>query len=1283
MGKFFIGIYNFFGRHKVLLYLFLALSIVAMALSASKIKFSQNITDFFPSTGDKDKTAEVFNNLNVKDKIVILLSPRNGAPVDSLIQAAEELKQTLEEKASDYLNGILLRIDDQMVGGVSDFVYEHLPIFLTESDYKRLDTLITPDAIGRRMRANYQNLISPIGVGSRKFIMRDPMGMGLQTLENLQDLEIESDNVMLDNYLFTADTSTLMMVLTPKYNMGRIGENEGFVSLLEDEILKINERHPSVMTEYFGGASVSVYNARQIKQDTTLTTVMALLIIVVFISLVFKRKRTIPLIIVPALFGGLFALALISAIKGEMSSIAIGAGAAIVGIALSYSIHMLAHQNHVRSVPQLIDELAYPLTVGSFTTIGAFFSLVFTSSALLRDFGLFASFTLIGTTLFCLIFLPHFLKGQADVRRGKVLQFIEKINAYHYEKNRWFVGALLLIIVVSCFTAGKVQFNSSMMNMYYEPEHLKSAREKLESYYDVDEKTVMFVSVADTEDSVAVVYKNVNSQLAELERQGLIKDYASAEKFVISKDEQIRRIALWNSFWTSERRNALREQLNVECEKYKFKAGAFNSFYKWFENSFDTVNLSADKGAFGTLFSEYQVPSESMQMLVTQVRLADSSKQKVYELMQANPDMVIFDRAFFTGQWVGAVNDDFNWILYVSSFLVFIALLISYGRIELTLMSFLPMLISWFIILGMMGLFGIEFNIINIILSTFIFGIGDDFSIFIMDGLQSKYRTGRQTLDSHKTAIFCSAFTIVVGMGALVFAHHPALQSISLISILGMLAVVLVAFTIQPIIFNFFITRPTTHGDMPYTLWGLLRTSFCFGTFFVSCVVLRLLTLLFYLVPVSKLAKRKFVCFLISKICDGILTVSRQVRIYRRNPAGEKFTKPAVVIANHQSFMDILVMLSLSPRIVMVTNKWVWRSPVFGGLIRYVGFIFAGDGVEFNEDIVRKRVEEGFSIVIFPEGTRTYDGKLKRFHKGAFHLSETLKLDIVPVLLYGTGNIIAKSQPFNVRKGVLVADILQRIKYNDRSYGDNYQMRTKTISGYFKSKYQNICSEWNRPHNSTFYELIMHNFIYKGPVEEWYLRVKIKMEHCYMLFDNLVPHKARITDIGCGYGPLCYMLALTSEEREVLGIDYDEDKIAVAQNGWLRNKCNLRFEQANALEYDIPQSDVFILNDMLHYMSEEHQNMLIHKCVDALAPNGFIIIRDGNTEKQDRHRVTRFTELLSTKIIKFNKTEEQLCFVSESRMRQIASDCAMTVESLQNDKYTSNTIYIFRREGEN
>ena len=83
-----------------------------------------------------------------------------------------------------------------------------------------------------------------------------------------------------------------------------------------------------------------------------------------------------------------------------------------MGIALSYSIHILCHANHCHDPRQIIRDLAYPLTIGSITTIGAFAGLLFTDSQLLRDFGLFASLTLVGTTLFSLVLLPHLIRKE-------------------------------------------------------------------------------------------------------------------------------------------------------------------------------------------------------------------------------------------------------------------------------------------------------------------------------------------------------------------------------------------------------------------------------------------------------------------------------------------------------------------------------------------------------------------------------------------------------------------------------------------------------------------------------------------------------------------------------------------------------------------------------------------------------------------------------------------------------------------------------------------------------
>lgn len=872
MTQFFIGLYDYFERHKILFYLSLISCVLLMGFFALQVRFEENITQFFPDTKDSQNTIKVFDNLKIKDKIIIMLSSADTChrvEPDSLIEAAGQLQQTLTEKAGGKLiKGILAQVDQSLIQGATDFVYEHLPLFLTDTDYQRFDSLLTDKGIQAVMQKNYTNLLSPAGIALRSYILRDPLGLGSETLKHLQDFQLEANYEIYDEHIFSKDGSTLLMFITPVFSTGSTGKNDELIKILEEELKHVQGESPTIRAEYFGGPSVGVYNARQIKKDTILTSSLALLIIIVFISLVFKRKRSIPLIITPVLFGGLFALFLIFFIKGSISAIAVGAGSAVMGIALSYSIHMLAHQNHVSTVQQLIKEIAYPLTVGSFTTIGAFLGLIFTSSDLLRDFGLFASLALVGTTLFCLIYLPHFLKGQADVKQGRILRIIEKINAYSYEKNKWLVGGILLITVICLFTSQKVGFNNDMMSLNYEPRHLQQSEEKLLQLFDNDEKTVLFVSVGKDMNQATEIYATTNQKLSALKEQGLIKEYASASQFLISPQEQQKRLKKWKDYWTDEKQQQVREQLETVAAEYRFRPGSFEPFYQWMNQPFGEYHYTAQEDDLsGKLLNEWQTSADSITMLISQIRISEPNKEAVYQNFNKDPNVVIFDRSYFANKWVSAINDDFYLILYISSFLIFFALWFSYGRIELTLMSFLPMLISWVIILGLMGILGIEFNIINIILSTFIFGIGDDFSIFIMDGLQNKYRTGQKVLNSHKTAIFFSAFTTVVGMGALVFAKHPALQSISLISILGMIAVVLVAYTIQPLIFRFFIAGPASKGLPPYTLIGLIRTVLLFLLFFIGCIVLRILIILLYPVPVRKSSKQRLVCRLIQITC--------------------------------------------------------------------------------------------------------------------------------------------------------------------------------------------------------------------------------------------------------------------------------------------------------------------------------------------------------------------------------------------------------------------------------
>lgn len=810
-----------------------------------------------------------------------------------------------------------------------------------------------------------------------------------------------------------------------------------------------------------------------------------------------------------------------------------------------------------------------------------------------------------------------------------------------------------------------------MMNLNFEPPKLKAAEEQLIDLFQTDNKTTLFISSGKTMNDALQLYNETNQKLGQLREDGLIKNFSSAESLLIPLDIQEKRIARWRSFWTEERKAFVKEELFKNVREYRFKEESFKSSLALFDQDYQPVVFDKDNTL--PLLEDWMIDSSDIAMFISQVSLEESKKEEVYAQFTGENKPIVFDRSFYANQWVASIHDNFYLVLYISSFLIFFALLISYGRLELTLMTLAPLTISWVIILGLMALMGIEFNIVNIILSTFIFGLGDDFCIFIMDGLLQEYRVGKKMLNAHKTAIFFSSFTAVVGLGALAFAKHPALQSISVISILGMFSVVLVSYTLLPILFRFFIANPAAKGNYPYTVGSILTTIWFFNLFVIGCSLMVGLASILILIPVRRSRKKAWFSLVLMHLLRVFLKTAWPARKIFKNTSGETFEDPAIIVANHQSFLDILLLLSLAPKLVMVTNSWVWQSPFFGRIVRYADFMHTTEGYENTLIHLKKKVADGYSVIVFPEGTRSADREIKRFHKGAFFLAHELQLDIIPVVLYGTGMIISKRQPFYIKKGILAMHIYARVK---PEVSITYQTRTKMMAAFFRDSYVEMTEQYNTPANPYFYPQLIANYIYKGPVEEWYSRIKVKLEDNYSFFHAHIPRTAKITDIGCGFGAMSYMLNMYSEARIIDGIDYDEDKIAVANHNFSKN-ANLSFRHADALTTTLQDSDVFIISDMLHYVDFEAQQKLLNRCVQQLLPGGLLIVRDSDAGKQKGHALTRLTELFSTRLLGFNKKENKLHFPDKNLFIRFAEQHNLKMQTFENDKLTSNTIYLF------
>jgi len=391
------------------------------------------------------------------------------------------------------------------------------------------------------------------------------------------------------------------------------------------------------------------------------------------------------------------------------------------------------------------------------------------------------------------------------------------------------------------------------------------------------------------------------------------------------------------------------------------------------------------------------------------------------------------------------------------------------------------------------------------------------------------------------------------------------------------------------------------------------------------------------------------------------------------NQDKEDFKKPSVIIANHQSPIDLMLILQLYPKILILTNEKQWNKKLYGAFLKYADFIPADMEWESLLEKARRKVEEGYSIMIFPEGTRSETGKIKRFHKGAFYLANELGLELLPVLIHGASQVLSKNE-FYSKSGTMTTLILPRINLAAGSYGKVIRQQTKNVLAYFREEYETLRKKVETP--AYCKKQIIENYIYKGPVLEWYLKVKVKLEDNYKLYDELIPNKCLITDLGCGYGFLPYLLNRVSPARQFLAIDYDEDKIEIAKNCAIKNE-NIIFINEDINEYHLSNSDVFILNDVLHYMPIDQQIATINRCIEKLNEAGIILIRDADRDLAKKHRATRLTELFSTGT-GFNKTTHKLHFVSRKVIEDIAFNHKLKLEIIRSSKLTSNSLYILR-----
>ncbi|MEI7596285.1 MAG: 1-acyl-sn-glycerol-3-phosphate acyltransferase [Bacteroidota bacterium] len=1279
MQSFFINLHLFIAKHKTAFIFVFILLLLGVGISISNLKVKEDLTALIPKDKRVDKVSGVLNNSKFADRIIFNISYKDTSITnpDELIVTGQKLTEALSTNKT-LIKNITYSIQNDDFMNIYNFIYDNLPLYLDDNDYAALKKRFAPDSIDQSLSNNFKNLIAPTGLASKQFIFKDPLNILPPILKKLENFQLDKNFGVYNSYIFTKNQKNHLIFLDPTFSANNIQENKKLIQLIDSVTAATNSDTSKIKIEYYGGTAVAVANASRIKKDIFITVSITFIAFSFFFFYFFRRIRTIFLLFFPVVLGTAMSIAIISIFYGELSAIVLGIGSVLVGMAVDYTVYAVTYYKSNGSVIKTIKDISVPLIMGSISTILSFLCLYLVHSEALWQLGMFAALSITLTVIIIMTILPFFLEGK---KKGKE-QFIEKrtffdtIAEYPFEKNKILVSVIIALTIIFLFTSKNVGFNGDLSSLNYLSDELSTAEKNLKSISSESSSAVYIITQDSSVDQALNKTEELNSVFKKFIDKGVISTMSSASDLVISKDKQKNKIEKWNSFWKEVNANTIKNLLIEKGKDHHFKDSSFVQFYSLINKDFSPKPIDSFAVLRKTFLSNYIHKTDSLYSIVSILKVERDKKNELFKEIEKNKNVIIFDKQYYANQFFDIIKEDFDILVFVSSILVFGILLLSFGRMEIALITFVPIILSWIWTVGLMGLFGIEFNIFNIIITTFIFGCGDDYAIYVMSGLLDDHKYGNKTLVPYKQSVLLSALTIICSIGVLIFAKHPALQSIALVSIFGLTSVVIISYTILPALFLFLVKYKEKKLSTPVTLTNIIISLTSFIIFLGGSILLTIIIPTLFILPIRKKAKKHAFSYFIYLFSRFVVFVNFKIKKIHIDKEKFDLSKPAVIISNHQSHLDLVLILMLHPKIIVLTNKWVWNNPFYGLVVKYADFFPIYKGLESGFEKIKNKVENGYSILVFPEGKRTADGEINRFHQGAFQLADNLGIDMQPIIIHGAYQSLPKTEIF-LKSGQITLKFFDKIKVESTQIGDEitYKNQTKAVTAFYRSEFNLLRKTQETP--KFFSREIFGQYLYKGPVLEWYMKIKVKQENYYDFFNSIIPLNAKITDIGCGYGFLTYMLHVASKDRTVLGIDYDEEKISIAKNIAI-DKANLNFKHQDISIEPLEESDVFILNDVLHYLPENNQFEVLKQCMNKLSKNGFIILRDADADLIKRTKITKFTEFQSTRLFKFNKTKNELFFISGKKIADLALENGFTCTRYDHAKYTSNITFILK-----
>jgi predicted exporter/SAM-dependent methyltransferase len=790
----FVQLHLCLARHRKIVLLLFAAFVCASLFMGRRLKLNEDFTDVLPMSAPAiAEQIAALKEIRQAERIYI-----DVATVTTNAQelAAAAARMTSELREIPQLADLRGEIDDAEMAAAYRQLQSQLPALLNSSDLRQLEPRLTEASLEARLAWLKKSMMQPQGMMFKDVARTDPAGISDAVSARLRGLQAGAGGArIVGGRITSADGCHALINAAPQFRSSETGKSAALIQSVLNAARSVEKEFPdgAVRISVTGAHRAALDNAGMIRADTARTSVIALVAIAALILLACRRRWLALMALVPVAFGALGAVAVLFLTGDLVSSVALGCGSMLIGATVDYGVYIVYLLDD--SPPASREELAGvvaglvpALSFGALTTMAAFFVMFLSPVSGHRQLGLFGVVGVGMAALFALLILPLFIPVQAiaDARPLPLTGLLQRWLDWRTAHGGFVLAALVLFTLVCAAGAARLKFDGDLARLNgVTPGTREDEKTIRESWGNALSLTTIVVG-GTTREEVLTKNEKVFAALETMRGQNVLESFSSIAPLMPSARTQAANRRDWRNFWTAARQSQLHDSLLAAAARLGFRPETFTPFLENISQP-DTAAPTETNSGLNRLAADFWSERDGRIYVTTLVKAVGTEEFRRLRaaVKLAVPDALLLNKAALSDEIAQVARRALPvfglLVAALNAFLLFLLL----GRIELVLVTLLPMAAGVFWTLGSLGLCGLPIDAANFVFVIFVVGVGGDYSLFLVLGELEPLRGRPERSAATGAAVTMCALTALLGTGVLVLARHPALFSVGLTALLG------------------------------------------------------------------------------------------------------------------------------------------------------------------------------------------------------------------------------------------------------------------------------------------------------------------------------------------------------------------------------------------------------------------------------------------------------------------------------------------------------------------